>query len=137
MKRNVLILLLLTLILCFSSVACQRKGVPAVEPSNPSISAYGKFTKNQVRDAILRGGTNIGWQMREEKPGVVLGTWSARQNSVTVEIPYTEKDYVIKYHSSENMLYDASDNTIHQNYNRWVDRLNRNITAEIGKINKK
>ena len=134
MKRNVLILLMLTVALCLTSVGC-RKGVPITEPGNPSISAYGKFTKTQVRDAILRGGSNIGWQMREEVPGVVLGTWNARSNSVTVKIPYSEKEYTIKYHSSENML-DGGDGTIHTNYNRWVDHLNRNITAEIGKIKK-
>ena len=134
MRRNVLILLMLAVALCFISVGC-RKGVPITEPSNPSISAYGKFTKVQVRDAILRGGTNIGWQMREETPGTVLGTWSARTSSVTVQIPYNEKEYAIKYHSSENML-DGGDGTIHPNYNRWVDRLNRNIAAEIGNIKK-
>ena len=133
MKRTVLALLALTVVLCMTSVGC-RKGTPIVEPSNPSISAYGKFTKNQVRDAILRGGTNIGWQMREEAPGVVLGTWTARESSVTVEIPYSERQYVIKYRSSVNM--NEGPGTIHPNYNRWVDRLNRNISAEIGKIRK-
>ena len=136
MKRNVLILLMLTLVLCFSGVACQRKGVQPIDRTNTAIPAFGKFTKNQVRDAIIRGGSNIGWQMREEKPGLILGTWATRENSVTVQIPYTEKEYVIKYHSSVNML-DNNDGLVHGNYNRWTERLNRHITQEISKMSKK
>lgn len=132
-KRVTLILLSLVVVLCVMSLGC-RKRAPITEPSNLSLSAYGTFTQEQVRDAILRGGTNIGWQMREEKPGVVLGTWIARSHNVTVEIPYTDKGYTIKYRSSVNMR--EGQGTIHPNYNRWVDRLNRNIAAEVGRIRK-
>ena len=125
---------MLAVALCLTSIGC-RKGVPVTEPSNPSLSSYGTFTKAQVRNAIVRGGSGIGWQMREETPGVVLGTWTARGSSVTVKIPYTEKEYTIKYHSSTNMQ-DGGDGTIHSNYNRWVDRLNRNISAEFSKMGK-
>jgi hypothetical protein len=108
--------------------------VPIVRPVT-SLAPYGKLTSAQVRDAILRGGTNIDWQMREETPGVIMGTVTPRGHSVTVEIPYDEGQYTIKYHSSVNMK--AEKGYIHRNYNRWIDRLNRNIVAEIRKINHK
>jgi hypothetical protein len=46
-----------------------------------------------------------------------------------VAIPYDQRQYTIKYHSSTNML--EKEGTIHRNYNRWVERLDRNIAAEI------
>jgi hypothetical protein len=97
--------------------------------TNGSISAYGKMTPNKVRDAILRGGAKIGWQMAEEKPRLVVGSWVAREHSLTVEIPYTAGEYTIRYRSSVNL--DEKDGTIHPNYIRWIDRLNRNISSEL------
>lgn len=133
MKRTIPVLIVLTLTLCFAMAGC-RKGVPIIEPSNPSLSSYGNLTRNNVRDAILRAGSGIGWQMSEERPGLIIGVWQARQHSATVEIPYSNKEYAIKYRTSTNLL--EGEGTIHQNYNRWVDRLNRNISAELAKIRK-
>ena len=131
MKRTIFVSLVLVIMLGAASAGwCRTAAI--VEPST---TIHGNLTNAQVRDAILRGGVNIGWQMREEKPGVVMGTVRQRQHTVTVEIPYNEKEYSIKYHSSVNMMEGPG--TIHRNYNRWVDRLNQNITAEIAKTNLK
>ena len=118
------------LCLCAVSVGC-KKGIPIQDVHNGSVSAYGKMSPTKVRDAILRGGSQIGWQMAEEKPGLVTATWAARDHSVMVEIPYTAKEYTIRYRSSHNM--DEKDGTIHRNYARWIDRLNRHINAELEK----
>ena len=129
MKRSVFFSLAALLVcLCVLSVGC-KKNVPIQDVTNGSISAYGKKTPNQVRDAILRGGAKIGWQMQEEKPGLIVATWAAREHSLIVEIPYTPESYTIRYRSSVNM--DEKDGTIHRNYPRWIDRLNRNINAEL------
>lgn len=133
MKRYTFILAVLAASLCLAMIGC-RKGVPIVEPYNGALASYGNPSKNTVRDAIMRGGTGIGWQMHEEKPGLIVGTWQARQHSATVEIPYSTKEYTIKYRSSQNML--EGEGTIHSNYTRWVDRLNRNIAAELSKTRK-
>jgi hypothetical protein len=132
MKRRIIFVpLVLVMALCFAAEGWCRI-VDTLEPTTP---IHNKLTLAQVRDAILRGGTNINWQMREEKPGEILGTVNQRQHSVTVRILYSQKQYSIKYHSSVNMKAGAG--TIHSNYNRWVERLNRNIAAEIGKAGQK
>ena len=128
MKWAIFVPLMLVMMLCFASEGwCRTAAI--VEPATP---IHVNLTPAQVRGAILRGGSNIGWQMREERSGVVMGTVQQRSHSVTVEIPYDSKQYTIKYHSSVNMMEGPG--TIHRNYNRWVERLNRNIAAEINKI---
>ena len=133
MKRNVFVVLFLVLALTLVSVGCKRT-VPIEQRGNHALSAYGKLTNNQVRDAIIRGGAGIGWEMQEERPGLVVGVWKARDHSVTVEIPYSTQEYVIKYRTSTNLR--AENGQIHSNYNRWIERLNRHITAEIDSIKK-
>lgn len=132
MKRNTLLLVLVMACIGFSLAGCRT--VPISEPSQLTLSGYGKLTAEDVRGAIVRGGAGIGWQMADEAPGMVTGTWVARTHSVTVEIPYTNDSYAIKYRSSVNM--DEKDGMIHSNYNRWVDRLNRHISAELAKLQK-
>lgn len=130
MKRNTLFLTLTVLFFVFVSVGCKRT-VPIQPYGNSGVASYGKLSEAQVRDAIIRGGSNIGWQMSPEGPGMVVGVWKAREHSVTVEIPYSRSSYNIKYRTSVNML--AEGGQIHRNYNRWIERLNRNITAELAK----
>ncbi|MDR0339870.1 MAG: hypothetical protein LBH65_06295 [Desulfovibrio sp.] len=127
MKRNVALSLFLILILCLS-MGCKRT-IPIPEITNGSVSSYGKPSAAQVRDGIMRAGSIIGWQMVEERPGLIVATWRARDHSVIVEIPYSTTQYSIKYRSSVNLL--AEGGQIHRNYARWVDRLNRNISKEL------
>lgn len=135
MKRSVFFPLAMVLIcLCFLGAGCKRT-VPIQDLSNTSLSAYGNFTAAQVRDGIIRAGSKIGWQMQEETKGLVVAKWVARDHSLTVEIPYTAKDYTIHYRESTNML-DEGKGEIHKNYTRWVDRLYRNINAELAQMKK-
>ncbi|MDR1947283.1 MAG: hypothetical protein LBQ51_08995 [Desulfovibrio sp.] len=135
MKRNVLIpaLVVLTFALAFTGTGCKRT-VPIENFGNSSLVAYGSLKATDVRDAVIRGGSNIGWQMSEERPGLVVAVWKARDHSLTVEIPYSSTAYTIKYRSSVNM--SAENGEIHRNYNRWIERLERNINAELSKVKK-
>ena len=130
MKRNVLVLTILILVLTSVSFGCKRT-VPIQDYGNSGLTANSKLTANQVRDAIVRAGTSIGWKMNAASPGLVTASWMTRSHSVTVDIPYTANEYTIKYRESTNL--NAKNGEIHSNYNRWVDRLNRNIAAEIRK----
>jgi hypothetical protein len=130
MKRAIFVPLLLVMMLCFANEGWCR----AVPIDEPSTAIHAKVTQAQVRDAIIRAGTNIGWQMWEDSPGLVMGTTQQRSHTVNVAIPYDTNRFTIKYHSSVNMMEGkAGPRTIHRNYNRWVERLNNNITAEIAK----
>lgn len=84
---------------------------------------------DDVKKAILRAGTTLGWNMKTEKPGHVIGTLHLRKHMAQVDIKYSTTSYSITYRDSENLNYDGSN--IHGNYNGWVQRLQQNIQSQL------
>jgi hypothetical protein len=84
---------------------------------------------DDVKKAILRAGATLGWNMKVEKPGHVIGTLHLRSHMAQVDITYSTKSYSITYRNSENLNYDGSN--IHGNYNGWVQRLQQNIQSQL------
>ncbi|MDB5957037.1 hypothetical protein [Ramlibacter sp.] len=96
----------------------------------PVATASGKALSNeQVRGAIVRAGSALGWQMKEEGPGMLLGTLQLRNHTAVVAIPYSPKSYSVQYRSSVNL--DEKGGTIHKNYNGWIQNLTRGINAQL------
>ena len=81
------------------------------------------LTQDQVKGAIVRAGTGLGWIMRDAGPGKLNGTLILRTHTAEVEIPYSASSYSIIYKSSIN-LQEAGGN-IHRNYNGWIQNLTR------------
>ncbi len=67
--------------------------------------------------------------MRTVRPGLIEATLVLRTHSATVEIPYSPKSYSIEYKTSTNLQADG--NVIHQNYNGWVENLDRGIRVQL------
>jgi hypothetical protein len=95
--------------------------ITAATSQNVSLSA--------VRQAILRAGATLGWQMKDAGPNKLIATLNIRTHQAVVEIPYTEKNYSIKYLSSINL--HERDGTIHKNYNGWISNLTRDIDIQL------
>lgn len=96
----------------------------------PVATASGKTLSNdQVRGAILRAGSALGWQMRDEGSNMLIGTLMLRRHTAVVEIPYSPKSYSIRYRSSVNL--DEKGGQIHKNYNGWIQNLTRGINAQL------
>lgn len=95
-----------------------------------ATSASGKaLTSDQVRAAIVRAGASLGWQMKDEAPGMLLGTLQLRTHTAVVEIPYSPSSYSIQYKSSVNLQEQGGQ--IHKNYNGWIQNLTRAINAQL------
>jgi hypothetical protein len=84
---------------------------------------------DDVTKAVLRAGAALGWNMKVEKPGHVIGTLHLRTHMAQVDITYNTKSYSITYRDSANLNYDGSN--IHGNYNGWVQRLQQNIQSQL------
>ena len=96
----------------------------------PVASAANKNLSNeQVRSAIVRAGTTLKWQMKDEGPNLLVGTLQLRTHTAVVEIPYSSRAYSIKYRSSVNL--NENNGTIHKNYNGWIQNLTRDINAQL------
>ena len=99
----------------------------------PVTTVDGKsLTTAQVRQAIVAGGTSLGWRVVETAPGKLEGTLALRDHTAVVDIPYTAKSYSILYKRSEKL--NEANGTIHSNYNGWVQNLDRAIRTEIARL---
>ena len=93
-------------------------------PVSPTATLEG------LERAIMRGGILLGWDMQPVGPGKVQGILNIRTHRAVIDITYDIKSFSITYKDSVNLDYRASDNTIHSNYNGWIQRLERNIRAQ-------
>jgi hypothetical protein len=117
------------LVFALALAGCNTMPIQNVSDS-PTTSASGKPLSNeQVRGAILRAGSTLGWQMRDDGPNKLMGTLQLRGHMAVVEIPYTSRSYSVKYRSSTGL--DEKDGNIHKNYNGWIQNLTRGINAQL------
>jgi|SRR5689334_21359269 uncharacterized lipoprotein YmbA len=98
-------------------------------------TATGKeVSAEQVQRAIIESGAKLGWIMTVKKPGELEGTLNLRSHTAVVTIPFSATSYSILYKESTNLKYDAEKQTIHGNYNGWVQRLDNEIRARISTL---
>jgi len=86
---------------------------------------------SDVEKAILRAGGGLGWVMKKTKDGQIQGTLTLRTHVAVVAIKYNTKEYSINYVDSTKLDYNPAENTIHSNYNGWIQNLNRGIQVQL------
>ncbi len=91
---------------------------------------------DQVTQAIVAAAAKPtpGWNMRVVEPGHILATLHIRSHTATVDIKYTTKSYTITYNTSANLKYNSDGNTIHSNYNGWIQNLNNAINGQLATL---
>jgi hypothetical protein len=96
----------------------------------PALAASGRtLSRAQIARAIERGARALGWQVFAEGPGAFTGRLELRSHVAIVGIEHDTATYSIRYRESVNL--HASDGTIHEAYNRWVQSLHRAIRDEL------
>jgi hypothetical protein len=94
------------------------------------VSNVASTSKEEVRKAIIRAGTTLGWQMRDNGGDALVATLQLRSHTAVVDIPYSAKAYSILYKDSTNLKYTGT--SIHSNYNGWIQNLHRAINVQVG-----
>lgn len=112
--------------------SCRTATVYNVE--NASLNTTKPASLAQVEAAIKRAGASLGWHIKEIKPGHLEARLPVRSHVAVADIFYTTKDFSIKYKNSTNLRYDAKDNTIHSNYNGWIQNLQNAIVSQTSVI---
>jgi hypothetical protein len=100
----------------------------------PVHMATRNYGLGDVEKAIIRAGTNLGWQMRTVKPGLVNGKLYHEDMVAEVSIPFSPSLYSIKYLTSTNLSYSAKagkPEMIYKDYNSWIQDLDREIRKEM------
>lgn len=108
--------------------------VPIMNVNQAAVtSASGKpLTKDQVRGAIVRAGSALGWQMKDVDGNTLAATLLVRKHMAAIEIPYSASAYSIKYKSSAEL--EEKNGTIHKNYNGWIQNLTKGIASQISAL---
>lgn len=123
-----------------ASTAYARAPVPIESHENISIAdSVGKaVSAQQVRQAIIAGGTRKAWTFTDSGEGQLTGTLFVNNNKhmVVVTVDYSPKSYSIRYKDSTNMKYSMKYGiaVIHPFYNRWVESLIAEVNAELARL---
>jgi len=133
MKSRALKQLVFLLLIIVVFAGC-RTGSPVFNVEEATINTVsGKEPAlEDVSRAIVSAGGN--WNMQIVKPGHIVATLHNRQHMAQVDIQYTTKGYSITRKDSAELQYDAEKGTIHDGYNRWVQRLDSNIRTRLNTL---
>ncbi|PKM42440.1 MAG: hypothetical protein CVV05_18660 [Gammaproteobacteria bacterium HGW-Gammaproteobacteria-1] len=129
MKKLFAIVLLAGLSLAIATGCRTSTPIYNVQDATIVTNSDKPATATDVKKAILRAGTSLGWNMKEEKPGHIIGTLHLRTHMAQIDIKYSPSSYSITYRDSQNLNYDGTN--IHGNYNGWVQRLQQNIQSQM------
>jgi hypothetical protein len=115
------------------SLGCAPQPVRNVSNA-PVVTSTKTPSIAEIGEAIKRAGVGLGWAMREQQPGKIVGTLALRTHTAVVNIDYDTASYSINYADSTELKYDAAKGTIHKNYNSWVQNLNNAIRAQLSAV---
>ena len=110
--------------------ACAPTPIRDIDNAPINVSSA-NYDLSDVTSAIKSAGIGLGWQMKEETPGHIVGSLYLRSYVAIVDITYTLDDYSISYKDSKNLRYDAGRNAIHSSYNRWIRNLAKKIDLRL------
>jgi len=115
--------------------ACASASVPVRNFAAVPIGAKSPPTLDDVGKAIVKAGVAAGWQMSDIKPGYIIGTYKIRKHMAVVDVMYSTTTYNIAFKTGdESLRYDSQAQTIHQNYNGWVENLEVLIRAHVNAL---
>ncbi len=127
--------LIITLAIAIVTVAlagCPHQA-PVYNVNNATVvTNVNNVSSDQVRQAIVRAGGGLGWIITEVGPGELEGTLNLRSHTAKVSIPYSTKQYSIIYKDSVDLDYNGE--TIHSNYNGWVQNLQKAIQVQLTQL---
>ena len=128
-KKIILIVLALVVAL---GIGCRSSIVKNVHDVPMMFTAENKPSIEQVKKAIILAGSGLGWRIKSQSPGNLIGTLNLREHTAIVDIKYTTENFSITYNSSTNLNYDGTN--IHSNYNGWIQNLEKAIIVQITHI---
>ena len=112
---------------------CRTAPIQNIELAPIAYNSETQHTMTEVKNAIIRGGYDRGWQMSDVAPGHLVATLNIRSHQAIVDITYTPENYSINYKDSTNLKHKG--NMIHSNYNAWIKNLANSINLELSRLN--
>ena len=108
------------------SLAVPAGAAPIKNITNDTISSStSSLSLTQIADVITVVGLERGWVIRRTGNNTMQGRLDVRRHTAVIDIKFSKKAFSINYNTSRNLNY--RDGNIHNNYNRWVKNLEKDI----------
>ena len=120
---------IITILLAMALAACARTAPIYNVSEAPVVVTNNNYNLTDMKNAILRAGTSLGWQMQAVDQNNIIGTLNIRNHMAQVDINYDKSNYSINYRDSKELNYDGT--KIHSNYNGWIQRLDQAIKTQL------
>jgi len=127
-----LLIVMLTMI-AFLFIGCNAK-VYDVHNSPISNNGNHKITETEIETSIINAGASLGWVIKKLKDGEMQGTLNLRHHLAVVSIKYNQEKYSIVFVNSNNLDYKPGADSIHSNYNGWIQNLDRAIQVKLNTL---
>lgn len=129
MRPNKLFVLAILTLAVTLVAGCRTAAIYNVHGASITAPQEKPLTSEEIKGAIIRAGNGLGWKMIPDRDGHILGTLLLRSHAAVVDIDYTPSAYSITYKDSTDLDYDGKN--IHNNYNGWIQNLEKAINAQI------
>jgi hypothetical protein len=117
--------ILIAVALALAVTACSTTRIRNVENQPISLRAQ----QNNVGAAIERTLSRRGWTVQARREGAVDAYLTGRDYRADITVTYTQTTYSILNRGSEGL--DQRGRRIHENYNRWIETLNRDLARAL------
>ena len=116
----------------FVALAAGCVTAPIYDVVNAPVVASRTAGMDDVNKAIVRAGTQLGWVITPEAAGKLTGRIALRTHTAVVDITHDTRTFSIRYRDSTNL--EARDGQIHNNYNGWIQNLEKGIRAQLATL---
>ena len=93
-KKIILIVLALVVAL---GIGCRSSIVKNVHDAPMAFATENKPSIEQIKKAIIVAGSGLGWRIKSQSPGNLIGTLNLREHTAIVDIKYTTENFSITY----------------------------------------
>jgi len=114
----------------FSFTACSGPAIytgghaPVSQIGNtPSLAQVDKA----VKDSLI----GRGWIPQKISNNSYTGLYKKRSLMAKIKVLFNTSTFTIKHLESTNLDYDASDQSIHPTYNKWIQKLEHDIRKRV------
>jgi hypothetical protein len=131
-RRRLLAPAILTLALATATLESRASAQVMIEPDRvelPVPASAPTSGATRLRRIILAAARAHDWQLVQERPGVLTLKLQADAHGATIDVPYDDTGFQIKYRESVDLDYavEGGRAMIHPRYNRWISLLSNEI----------
>ena len=124
LKSLLLTLGLLIVTACTGPAIYTGGDAPVSQIGNtPSLAQVDKA----VKDSLI----GRGWIPQKISNNSYTGLYKKRELMAKIKVLFNTSTFTIKHLESSNLDYDASDQSIHPTYNRWIQNLEHDIRKRV------